>query len=217
MTKLNLAVLAGLFSLAILAPLGAETPYDGPVLKLQGTNVEKTLDKVQTVVSSAESSARKGAASFDEKMTTGLNSISKSLDALAKSLNGITSDLSSAASAAGTSANGIAAGNGGCVNIPGTTTGTSCPQGTTGSQVGQTIKDFFTALGNLAKSFAGWVKAAWNEMNGPSKEEAPLTNAVNDIRTDWEKAKMELSAKKVNQSAGKMFSAIGTFIKSLFN
>ena len=215
MTKLNLAVLAGLFSLAILAPLGAETPYDGPVLKLQGTNVEKALDKVQSVVTAAESSAKKGAASFDEKMTSGLNGISKSLDALAKSLNGITSDLSSAASAAGTSANGIAAGNGGCVNIPGTTT--DCPQGTTGSQVGQTIKDFFTALGNLAKSFAGWVKAAWKEMNGPSKEEAPLTNAVNDIRTDWEKAKMELSAKKVNQSAGKMFSAIGTFIKSLFN
>ncbi len=203
---IRFCLLSALF-LGAISFLQAETPYrDNIDVQRVNIAVDQTLNQVQATVSSVEGTVRETATDFDVRFQNGMNSLSKGLDDLAKTIDKLAADLKTAGNSAAQSANGIVAGDGGCIVIPGTSengsTGAQAPSGnqSTGKELGQTIKQFFTSLGQLAKSFWGWVKAAWTEVTGPSKEEAPLTNAVNDIKTDWEEMKMKQAAKNVNQS-----------------
>ncbi|HNV71845.1 MAG TPA: hypothetical protein PKO06_19225 [Candidatus Ozemobacteraceae bacterium] len=202
--------------------LWADNPYrDNIEVQRVNTAIDNTLNKAQATVSAVEGTVRQNATALDVRLQNGMNSLGKGLEDLAKAIDALTGGLKTAGNSVANSANGIVAGDNGCMVVPGSSgsTGAQSPSGTqnSGKELGQSVKDFFGSLGQLAKSFWGWVKAAWQEITGPSKEEAPLTNAVNDIKTDWEKVKMEQAAKKVNQSAGKMFQAIGSFFKTTFN
>lgn len=222
-------ILLRMTSMLILAlmfapSLAADTPYRDEI-EVQRVNVGQVLDRVQASASAVEGTARDSATSFDAAVTKGLDKFSAGLNDLAKSLDQLAKDLKASGNTVPTTINGIAAGNDGCIVIPGgTAAGSPLPggSGSPGSQsagkaLGQAVKDFFSSLGQMASSFWGWVKAVWTEVTGPSKEEAPLTHAVNDIKTDWEQMKMEQSAKKVQQSTSQMFSAFGNFFKNVFN
>lgn len=149
----------------------------------------------------------------ERQITKGIKQAGTALDQFSADLGKLVQDLKSA----GTT-NGAAIAPGGCYGST-TPTGAQSPQApgnTAGAQLGTAFKDFVQKVGDMFKAIGKWGKALWNEITGPSKEEAPITSTINGIKTDWAGNSVKQTAKTAGQSTIGLFTSIGNFFKSLF-
>lgn len=187
----------------------AENPFETPIQVRQGICVDPTATGFDKRLQEFEQSCAKGLA----KAKTCLDGLAKDLERIAKNLEQTwnTNTAASPANPANTSA-----------AAPTTTAAAPTsiwnPPGTTNTPtVGQAFIDAFKSLGELAKAFGAWVKAVWKEFTGPSAEEAPITNTVNDLKTKYQKWQLDRAAKRTGTAFKGLATSVGNFFKKLLS
>ncbi|MFZ2959864.1 MAG: hypothetical protein WA705_23545 [Candidatus Ozemobacteraceae bacterium] len=166
-------------------------------------------EKAKALVSAGDkSSFDKNLEAFGNSVSKGLDSAGKSLDEFSRKLREMTRDIQNPTS--GTS--GSSGGNTAKAPVEPDTTSSSG----TGKPVEDAFSNFIRSSGSMCKAIGKWGSAAWNEITGPDADEAPITNAINGVKTDWAGADVKSSAKITAQATVDLGTAIGQFVKKLF-
>jgi predicted PurR-regulated permease PerM len=160
-----------------------------------------------------------------QELGTGLGKAGKALDKLTKDLDKILADLKkSSEPSIIISENPDATSP--VITIPGSNpaVGTSVSTSAAAAATQKTTEavkaaagDFWSSLKNLFTSVGRWAKSFWEQITGPSEEEAPIVNAVNKIKTKFNQGRMSASWDNFLSQTGQLVSSVGSFFKNLFS
>lgn len=84
-------------------------------------------------------------------------------------------------------------------------------------QVASSFKGFWDSLIKLFKALGSWGKSFWQSVTGPSADEAPITNTINGVKTDFQRWQLGNAWGNFTQSGKDLGGALGRFAKNLFN
>ena len=180
----------------------AQNPYSEDTqvrLSIQGNNpgqgFENGLDK------------------FEQSVSRGMDKAGRALDLFAKDLNRLFKNMDREFSSNSTTQR---------TSDPSSSIFRTVPDRITRSvsyekgDVSSAFKDFLGSIGNLFKALGRWGKAFWEEITGPSVDEAPITGTINKIKTDYQKWRLGSAWNKFTRDGGDFFKAVGRFAKNLF-
>lgn len=188
-----------------------EQPFDEQ-LKIKAQKLGSSIDKSLDRFINGESMDN-----FEKSVSTGMDKAGRAFDLLAKDIDRLIGKMKQ------DSGSSIPAGTAGTIVEPSesfifsapdrSSRGTSYQKG----DVGEAAKDFGGSILNLFKALGAWAKSFWKELTGPSKEEAPISATLNELKTTYYKWRLGNAWNKFTSTGGELFGAIGRFAKNLFN
>jgi len=198
--------------LVIIANTGWAADPFGENIKIKIIAQEEKLGKA---IDGLFDTSDKGVEKFEKSVSTGLDKAGKAIDTFAKDVERIFKDFKKTASSNEAT---VSSQVDEVIQSVSTAAGrTERKTGYTKGEVGEAAKDFWGSLKNLASAFGKWAKAFWAQITGPGEDEAPVTNAINKVKTDFQRWRMGNAWEAFSSSTGEMFGAIGRFAKNLFN